>query len=272
MDSAASPGSLCRMQRTFLNQSFIGIGLSLLAALLGAGCLASPPGDADPSEPVTASAEALHAGGMCTPAQQTRTWARMVEAKIKLPNKAALLDLGGTDGSGITLLDAQEKLCQGSDEGDQFGDGSDVYTFGDNQEVWFDYSVDTGLGNFITVWPGYLGTVDFHGGPHHHADAYVIGVDVQVSKNGAPFQLDWLAPDFDAEVDELYRSLQATFSSDPPEAAGTLCTTTGACVTGTFGDVGFIFFSELGLALWVDSVTAAQPVPSTPTRLDLYKQ
>jgi hypothetical protein len=248
----------------------------LISTLALAGCAASPsvddPAAAGPTAAIASPARGEHhSGGQCTPATQESRWAEMVQAPIELPNRAALLDLGGHHGAGITLADVQDILCQGSDQGDQFGDGSDVYAFGNNQEVWFDFTPPDGTGVFITLWPGYEGQLSFQ---NHHAH-YTIAVNSQILKDGQPFQLDWAdSALISQETNELWRALSATFSHGPPPGPGVDCGTTvpAACVRGTFGTVGFIYFPTFGFALWVDDFTAPQPAPSTPTRLDLYKQ
>lgn len=258
--------------------SFYTLVPTLLSTL--AGCAASPTVEAplDESAPAAAAAPAAtpraggqhHNDGQCSPDKQASRLARMVQAPITLPNQAALLDLGGHHGGGITLADAQKTLCAGSDQGDQFGDGSDVYAFGDNQEVWFDFTPPDGTGLFITLWPGYAGKLDFDGNGSH----YTVGINTQILKDGQPFQLDWAnSALISAETNEIWRALTATFSGGPAPAPGVDCETSvpRACVRGTFGSTGFLYFPALGFALWIGDFTAPQPGPSTPTRLDLYK-
>ena len=37
-----------------------------------------------------------------------------------------------------------------------------------------------------------------------------------------------------------------------------------------FGDVGYVYFKDVGIGVWVASISAPQPVPSTPNRIDVY--
>jgi hypothetical protein len=150
-----------------------------------------------------------------------------------------------------------------------FGDGSGVEAWGASQEVWLDYAIPAMTANMVTLFPGYLGALDFISADGTHA--YQIAIDVPVIKDGEPFQIDWSdATLFDAEVDELYRALSATFTPGAPEAPGTTCIQSGDCTSGTFGDVGFVYFKTIGIGVWVDSVSQPQPTPSTPNRLDIF--
>jgi hypothetical protein len=187
----------------------------------------------------------------------------MVQAPIAPQGHAALLSLAG-----LTLPGAQQILCPGTNIGDQFGDGTSVQQWGNNGEVWLDFTPATMKGVQLSLWPGYVGTVSFKGA--NAMDQYTIPLNTQILKNGMPFTLDWSNTAlFSMEIDELCRGLMATFTNlalDPP---GTLCTTSGKCTTGTFGTTGFVYFKAATIGLWVADVTAAQPVPSIPNRLDL---
>ena len=77
-----------------------------------------------------------------------------------------------------------------------------------------------------------------------------------------------MSTQFNAEVNELHDAMAATYLPGTP--ADPACQSSGACVTGTFGDVGFVYFKDVGIALWVASISAPQPVPSIPNRIDVY--
>jgi hypothetical protein len=190
----------------------------------------------------------------------------MVQAPIAPQAHAALLSLVG-----LTLPAAQQILCPGTNIGDQFGDGTSVQQWGNNGEVWLDFAPATMKGVEVSLWPGYVGNVSFNGA--NATDHYVIAISQQILKNGAPFQLDWSnMAAFATEIDELCRGLMATFTNQALDPPGTLCTTSGKCTHGTFGNVGFVYFKAAGIALWVADVTLSQPEPSTPNRLDLFVQ
>jgi hypothetical protein len=193
----------------------------------------------------------------------------MVMQPIKLPGKAAGLDIRMA--GGLTLSAAERVNCQGDPQGDAFGDCTLVVSWGDNGEVWFDYQPWNGVGLTMTLWAGYLGTLNFKdpGGTH----TYQIGILSQILKDGQPFTLatGWSGATFDNEVDELYRGLLATFAPQIPlDAAGVTCMSTKKCTSSTFGTIAYIDIPSLGFAFWVDNYTAAQPIPSTPTRIDLF--
>jgi hypothetical protein len=205
---------------------------------------------------------------ICTGAQKATRWAKMVTEPIAPPRKGAGLDLAGDDTwKGLTIEEAEKINCQSANDGDQFGDGTQVNYWGDNGEVWVDYLVSTRKIQFMTFWPGYTGTLDLtsRDGAHH----FKIPIQTQLSKDGSPYTIDWNDPTkFDAEVNELYDALTATYAPGLP--VDTSCRRTGACVTGNFGDVAYIYWPAVGTGLWVDSKNAPQPTPSIITRIDQY--
>jgi hypothetical protein len=91
-----------------------------------------------------------------------------------------------------------------------------------------------------------------------------------ITKNGSSFTLDtgWSGAGFEAEVDELYRGLIATFAPNIPlDPAGVTCTSTQKCVVATYGNVGYVFVPSLGFAWWVQNINAQ---PNLPSWLDVY--
>jgi hypothetical protein len=106
------------------------------------------------------------------------------------------------------------------------------------------------------------------------AHSYVIALaPTQIRKDGAPFTIPtgWIdAPAFPPIADEIYRALVHTYAPSttlPPD--GETCLTDKTCIVGTAGDVAYFYVRALGFSFWVDNRNAAQPVPSTPTRIDL---
>ena len=209
-------------------------------------------------------------GSTCTGAVKAQRWAAMDQQPVRLPNRAAGLSLSGATDAGLTLAEAEQINCQSDDLGDLFGDCSRVASWGDNSEAWLNYDPNTGVGRFLVVFSGYGGALDFKS--PDGTTSYSIGVGRQITKNGQPFTLDtgWSGPAFEAEVDELYRGIVATFAPtialDPP---GTACASTHKCAIGKFGVIGYVFIKAIGFAFWVPDVTAAQPAPSSPNRLDV---
>jgi hypothetical protein len=211
-------------------------------------------------------------GVSCTMPEMAAAWATMDQAPIMVPNRAAALDLAGPNGQGLTLHDAETVNCNGTNLGDAFGNGEEVISWGDNAEVWFEFKTSTEVGDMLTLWPGYVGTVDFHDSNSSHT--YQIGLATQIAKDGAPFELNgpWSVSDpvFAGQLDELTRALLATFAPTvTPDPPGTTCLASNKCMVGHFGDVGYAFIPALGFAFWVDNVNAAQPSPSVPSRIDM---
>ena len=52
--------------------------------------------------------------------------------------------------------------------------------------------------------------------------------------------------------------------------ADTDCMTDGACVTGNFGDTGFVELKPLDFGFEVVSISQAQPEPSTVNNIQLF--
>jgi hypothetical protein len=208
---------------------------------------------------------------ICNGAQKAARWAAMVREPIVPPRKAAGLDMaGGDDWHGLTVEEAEQTNCQSDSLGDQFGDGTLVNSWGDNGEVWVQYLVSTRKVLQMTLWPGYVGTIQFKSKDGQHT--YEIPVNTQIRKDGQPFMLDWVGnggANFIAQGDELYRAMLATFAPGLPVDANRTCFDTGRCIKGDFGDVAYFFIPALGFGLWIDNQHAAQPVPSIATRLDL---
>lgn len=214
--------------------------------------------------PPPADSAFFDATGSCSTTERTTRWKAMVSGAITLPNHAATLDLAGADGYGLTLGEAEMKLCQGASLGDQFGNGTLVSSWGDSSEVWMDYYVGDRRARWLNLWAGYLGTLTATSADSH---TYVTGVGTQVVKDGAPLTLTWTDH---AAFDEVWRALMTTYAPTVAlPAPGVDCVLAKRCVIGSFGVVGYFYAKELGFALWVDDTTAAQPVPSIPTRLDV---
>ena len=212
----------------------------------------------------------LDGGAACTPSDRAAKWASMDGATVTLPNGAATLDLVG-DGYGLTLGEAETKLCTSTALGDQFGDGTLVNGWGDTEEVWFRYYAGDGRAISAHLWTGYFGTLTAKSPDDLHT--YVVGLAPrEIQKDGAAFELPvgWMDDaGFPAVADELYRALVHTLAPSVTPPAGSNCLTDKTCVAGSFGDVAYFYVAKIGFAFWVDNRNAAEPVPSIPTRFDV---
>jgi hypothetical protein len=258
----------------------------LLCSLVAAGCGGAPsaggwnngntPGVAgtgqQPFQPGQGGGNRMV---VCPGAMLQQRWAQMVGESIRPTRFAAGLDLAGGDTwQGLTLSQAEQVNCQSHALGDVLGDGTRVSAWGDADEVQVDYSAATEQITSISLRRGYGGTIELtsRDGMQH----YSIGVGVQITKNGAPYQLDWNGPSstqdakFNLEINELRDALAATFAPGlPPDAA---CQISGSCVATAPGDRGHVYFPNVGVDLWVATTSAPQPAPSTIDRIDLHPQ
>jgi hypothetical protein len=191
----------------------------------------------------------------------------MVVAPIKLPGHAANIALG------MTLAEAEQIDCPCVDSAGAGGGSPQAgdCLFGTAPAIDVVYWPCSRVIYYITLWAGYLGTLDATSRDGQHA--YVIPIESAITKDGAPFTLDWdLAgfkqnPAFDAEINELYDALTATYTPSAPSDPS--CQTSGNCMVGAFGDVAYMSFPKLGLTLWIASLSAGQPECSIFDRIDL---
>jgi hypothetical protein len=232
------------------------------------------PGDTDP----TMQGFGVQGGGntkmqICTGSQEAARWKIMDTLPLQPPTTGAGIDMsGGPSWAGLTIEAAEAINCQSTDDGDEFGDGSNVNSWGGSGEVWADYNVSNHLINFMTFWPGYVGTIDMKS--RDGKDSFSITCNnEQSTKNGNGYTINWpldagSAALFDAEVNELYDALTATYAPGLPQDLD--CINSGACIHGAFGDVAYMFFPALGTGFWVASQSQPQPVPSIFNRIDMY--
>ncbi len=206
---------------------------------------------------------------ICDGAELHTHWASAFAQPIQPPRHAANLDLAGSDRwEGLTIDQAELINCQSTNLGDAFGDGNLTNQWGDNGEVWVEYSVTTRKIDMMTLWNGYLGTLNFTtvDGMHH----WVIPIATQLTRDSVPVNLDWINPSGQATFDEIYRGLMHTYApSLPQDPTNTTCYATGHCITGNFGDVAYFYVPSLGLGLWTASIHASQPTPSIINRIDM---
>jgi hypothetical protein len=212
---------------------------------------------------------------ICNAATEMKTLNSAFNHAITPPTLIGLLDLsGGPTWPGLTIEQAEKIQCQSTNEGDQFGDGTQVNQWGDGGQMWCDYNVSNRLIYFCNAWPGYVGTTTFTS--RDGKDTFIVPAvqTAPIKKNGSPYLLDWnLAgfsqnPAFNAEINELYDALTATFASGLPPDLN--CQGSGACIAGNFGDVAYMYFPALGVGWWIASLSAGQPTCSTFNRLDQY--
>jgi hypothetical protein len=208
---------------------------------------------------------------LCNAEKKHATWANMVKQPI-LQNVMAGVDMaGGPKGDGIpdpaytpmnpfnvnegwlgVKIDQAETInCQSAFAFDVFGVGS-VFanTWGDNGEVQVWYLTNNRFLYQLSAFNGYLGTLQ--GTSRDKKHTYAMGTNVQATLDGKTnITLPWSKDltTMAANVNAIYDSLLSTYSSFPQEAD---CTTDGHCIVGDFGDQGgYIWFTPLGLTLWV---------------------
>ncbi len=211
---------------------------------------------------------------ICDAATEAKIWKSMVQAPMKPPRNIGLIDLAGGDTwQGLTIEAAEKIQCQSANEGDAFGDGTQYNQWGNNGELGCDYNVSNHKIYFCNAWPGYVGTMAFTSRDGAHK--YTVPIQTAtIQKDSKNFPLDWNLsgfnqnPKFDAELNELYDALIATYAPGLPSNSN--CQGTGSCIVGNFGDVAYMFFPALGVGWWIASLAAGQPTCSTINRVDEY--
>ncbi len=132
------------------------------------------------------------------------------------PLKMMGLNLAGMSGHGITYQEAAALNCDGTPTmGSQFLGGTGV-TWGSMQQSVFYYDVATGRVENVQMNAGYTGKLkwswnDANGTAHN----YVAAIGSQLTKDNAPFVIDWSQPQpqLEAVVTEIYNGLVATYGT-----------------------------------------------------------
>ena len=207
---------------------------------------------------------------LCDGPTTQKTWAAAFEKPILPPHSAGGIDIAGGDTwQGLTIEDAEDPkkngLCQSTNAGDIFGNGTLANYWGDNAEIIANYRVSNHKIIGTLLRPGYLGTINLTSRDKKHL--YTIPISTQIQKDGAQFDLHWATnKNFLDEANELYDALIATFAPGfPPDND---CQSSRRCIIGSFGDVAYFFVPALGSALWIPNRNAAQPAPSILNRID----
>jgi hypothetical protein len=219
-----------------------------------------------------------NANVICNGPTLAAVWSAMDKQPIIPPVEAGGLDMAGPGCTptsstctwpGITIEQAEQILCQSTNDGDLFGDGELANSWGDNGELIAHYLITTHKIDFLWIQPGYLGNITATGcmGVDGKPTAsmghtYQIPLGTQLLKDSMPWDIDWAAPKTSTDWrNELTSALTCQFQ--PTLATSADCNSTGACVQGSFGDEAYIAVSPLGfLSFYIANQYAAQPVPS----------
>ncbi len=224
---------------------------------------------------------------LCTGAEKAKMWAWALQQDITPPTGSTALDLSGGDSwQGLTVEKAETPvrdgkgaliipppkgggLCQGDAQGDLFGDGNQVITWGDNAELWMHYLVSNRKGSFTVFYQGYLGSMKLKSrtGGRFGDHTYEVPVSRQVQRDGAGFTMDWNgAKGANDWRNEIHDAVLNTFAGGL--APSDDCNADRRCIQGSFGDVAYLYVPAVGSAIWVLNQNAGQPTPSVPYRLD----
>ena len=219
-----------------------------------------------------------NANVICNGPTLAKVWAAMDKQPMIPPVEAGGLDMAGPGCTptsttctwpGITIEQAEQILCQSTNDGDLFGDGELANSWGDNGELIAHYLITTHKIDFLWIQPGYLGTITATGcmGVDGKPTAsmghtYQIPLGTQLLKDSMPWDINWADPKTSTDWrNELTSALTCQFQ--PTLATSADCNSTGACVQGSFGDEAYIAVSPLGfLSFYIANQYAAQPVPS----------
>jgi hypothetical protein len=207
---------------------------------------------------------------LCDGPTTQKTWAAAFSKPVLPPQSAGGIDIaGGPSWQGLTIEDAEDPkkggLCQSTNAGDIFGNGTLANYWGDNAELVANYRVSNHKIIGMLLRPGYLGTINLTSRDKKHT--YTIPISTQVQKDGVNWDLHWATTkNFLDEASELYDAMIATFAPSFPQ--DTDCQSSRRCIIGSFGDVAYFYVPALGSALWIPNRNAAQPAPSILNRID----
>ena len=215
-------------------------------------------------------AAALFPDGMgdgCSADVRASRWTTMLAAALTLPNRAAGLDLAGASKTGITRAEVETQLCAGVAKGKISGDDTDSFAWGDGSEVSIAFDTVTGAARFAALTGAYTGALEWKG--VDGTTPYVLKLGVPLSKAGAPIAIPWTdATALGTLLDDLDRSLRATFTPTVAQPA-TPCTTAPAtCERGGLGTSGYLYLKTFGLVIWVANTA---DTASNVSRIDVYE-
>jgi hypothetical protein len=252
--------------------------------------------DASWADPVKGSYDSGFQGHsaqeICGAELKRARWAKMLTDPIEPPRHYAGLDLANDDGwGGLTIEDAERAPdpisleggnCQPNVLGYVAGDtGKDVSAYwGDNQEVVFDYHVDTHIVDQMYLNIGYLGAMTCKSRPDPNKNGgrpytYVAKVGEQWTKDAGDgsgpqkFPIDWQSGKavYQPEITELYNACMLTFGSGAgittfQDSKG--CADDGACLVAADDGAGNNIFGFRPLAIYfVAHIGQPQPLLST---------
>jgi hypothetical protein len=240
-------------------------------------------------DPATKNFSSLQGGTnlniICNGPQLASTWANMDAQPIVPPLGGGGIDMAGPGCSlsgagmcgwqGLTIEEAEATLCQGTNEGDLFGDGELVDCWGDSAEVCAHYNITTHLIDFMSFdllgEPAYTGAITATGcaGTVSNGNTYRFPLFSQLQKNDKLWEIDWATPAGPTDWrNEVTSAILCTFA--PGLAKDPDCNASGACIQGSFGEVAYLYIPAVGVGLWTANQNAAQPTPSILVREDVY--
>jgi hypothetical protein len=210
---------------------------------------------------------------ICNGATLAKVWAAMDEQPVLPPVSAGGLDMAGPGCTpndpnctwpGITIEEAEQVLCQSSNQGDLFGDGELANSWGDNGELIAHYLITTHKIDFLWIQPGYLGVITATGcaGTASAGHTYTVPIGLQMTKDSQPWTIDWAAARSPTDWrNEITSAILCEFQ--PTLATSADCNSNGYCVQGSFGDEAYLAIAPLGfLSFYIANQFAAQPTPS----------
>ncbi len=187
--------------------------LTSLGALSVASCSGRVSTNSDPG--------AAPQQGACTAADLAARWSSMDQAAILPPSHFANLNLLGASGTGITLAEAQAINCAGTLLPSDATGGPSV-VWGNANEVRMFYDEHSHVALQLLLQNGYATPVKLLSRDGAHT--YVLKLGSAVTKDGAPFAIDWtstmMALPAATELDDAAR---ATFA--PQASADNGCFT-----------------------------------------------
>ncbi len=172
---------------------------------------------------------------ICEADELQKRWAVMVKSPILPGTGMGGLDLRGTPKwAGLTIDDAQQKLCQA------YVAGEDIYFWGDNNELIAFFDPKTRIIDSLGAFPGYEGTVA--------AAPFELAVNKEVQKDGKPMSDPWS----ESAIRDMNKAFLKAFRPEVTNPDQRDCVALASCYVRDWNTQKLLVFLDLGLYVAIE--------------------